>query len=554
LIPGIALNGVFTFRSLGDAERLLARRVRSRRTVVLGGGLLGLEAARAMRRFSTEVIVVEHADRLMARQLDHGAALCLQRHVEKSGIEVVVDDAIRAVLGRHEAEAALSGEMNGTVSGVRLRSGRVVECDTLIVAAGITPNISLAVRAGLALGRGIKVDDRMRTSDPSIYAVGECAEHRGRVYGLVAPGFEQAAVAAHCALGGDANYTGSVAATRLKVLDLPVYSIGAVADEAPELARTTSYVDPQQGVYRSVVRRQGRIVGAIAIGRWDELNRVQEAVTARRRVWPWQWLRLRRAGQLWPATEDAHISEWPASAVVCNCTGVTCGQLRGALAEGCASVVQLSARTGASTVCGSCRPHLEALAGNAAAAEPVRGARWLWAAAMIGAVLAALLLLLPGVPYPETADLPWRWDVLWRSSFYKQVSGYALLTLMAGLAALALRKRVVPAQLGARLSQKLKLGQYSGWRVVHTVLGAGALTVLLVHSGGRFGSNLNFALSLCVVGAALFGVLAGGAQAREHVAPALARRVRRRAFWAHVLTLWPLPVLLAFHVIKTYAF
>jgi nitrite reductase (NADH) large subunit len=535
-IPGIRLAGVFTFRSLSDAERLIARRMRSRRTAVIGGGLLGLEAARAMRRYGTDVCVIEHTDRLMARQLDRGAALVLQRHVERLRIEVLVDDAVKEVIGERD------------VRGLRLRSGRVIDCDTVIVAAGIAPNIDLAVRAGLALGRGVKVDDRMQTSDPAIFAAGECAEHRGRVYGLVAPGLEQAAVLAHCLLGGSSGvslrYTGSVAATRLKVLDLPVFSIGAVGDAVPDLARITTYSDPDGDTYRSVVHRQGRLIGAIAVGSWDELNRAQEAVAARRRVWPWQRLQLSRRGTLWPRTKATAVAEWPDAAVVCNCTGVTCGQLRGALARGNTSVVQLAACTGASTVCGSCKPQLEALAGSAGPAEPVGGARWLWATGIVAAVLATLLLVAPGLPYPSSWDLRWRWDALWRNGLYKQLSGFTLLGLMALLALLSLRKRVRP----------LRLGSFAGWRVVHVLLGAAALLALVVHSGGRFGANLNLALSLSVLGAAAAGALASAALAREHAAPATARRLKRSAFWVHVLALWPLPVLLAFHVLKTYAF
>jgi nitrite reductase (NADH) large subunit len=316
----------------------------------------------------------------------------------------------------------------------------------------------------------------------------------------------------------------------------------------PALARTTTYRDEAKGVYRSAVHRQGRLVGALAIGAWDELNRVQEAVTARRFLWPWHWLRLRRTGQLWPERKAASIAEWPAAAVVCNCTGVTCGQLRAAQAAGCSTAAQLAARTGASTVCGACRPQLELLAGANGPAEPVGGASWLWITGWIGVVFAAALLLLPGLPYPATADVPWHWDALWRNSLYKQVSGFSLLGLMVVLALLSLRKRALPRKLAE------KLGSFANWRVVHTVMGAIALGVLVVHSGGRFGDNLNLLLSACVVGAAGFGAVAGSALAREHTAAAPARRLQRIAFWVHLVLLWPLPVLLAFHVLKTYAF
>ncbi len=188
-VPGVDLAGVYTFRNLDDALRLQARTVRTRVGVVIGGGLLGLEAARAMRRFHTEVWVVEHADRLMPRQLDEDASRALLPQIEAMGIRVRLGEGVRAILGE------------GAVRGVQLRHGQVIACDTVVISTGIAPNIELALSCGLPVGRGIKVDDRMRTADPDIFAVGECAEHRGTVWGLVAPGLEQAAVAARVACG-----------------------------------------------------------------------------------------------------------------------------------------------------------------------------------------------------------------------------------------------------------------------------------------------------------------------------------------------------------------
>ena len=530
-IPGTGLAGVYTFRDMNDAQRLLARRVRSRRTVVLGGGLLGLEAARAMRRFNTEVWVVEHCDRLMPRQLDAGAAEALIKHVRCAGIRVVLADGARAIVGE------------GRVEGVRLRSGETLACDTVVIATGIVPNTRLARQAGLAVGRGIRVDDQLRTSDPHIYAIGECAEHRGQVYGLVAPGLEQAAVVAHVITGGDARYVGSVTATRLKVLRIPVFSVGeAVGEPAFDAARHRVYAEPARGVYRKVVVRSGRLVGAIAVGEWSELSRLQEAVQSRRRVWPWQLARFQRTGLLWSGETRHSVAQWPSSATVCNCTGVTRGRLEEALAAGCATVEELSARTGASTVCGSCRPLLAELIGGTGRPLPARGAKPLFVFSAI-ALTAALLLAFWSMPYPETADLPWRWDQLWRDGFYKQVSGFVLLGFMAALAGLGLRKRLTG----------FRWGDFAAWRVAHAVLGVAALAALLVHTGGRMGDRLNLLLSACVVGATLAGAFAAGVIACDHTLVArAARRLREASLWIHILLLWPLPVLLVFHILKFY--
>ena len=165
-IPGIDKRNVFTFRDLDDAEKLLARVTSSRKVVVLGGGLLGLEAARGMHGRGVKTVVVEHERHLMPRQLNDRAAGLLADHIHGLGIEVITGDGVAEVLGQ------------AAVEGVRLVGGREIACDTLVVCTGIRPNIELARQAELAVGRGIRVDDQMRTSDPDVYAVGECAEHR----------------------------------------------------------------------------------------------------------------------------------------------------------------------------------------------------------------------------------------------------------------------------------------------------------------------------------------------------------------------------------------
>lgn len=532
-IPGATLPGVFTFRDLNDAQRLQARSVRSRVTVVIGGGLLGLEAARAVRRYHTRVIVIEHADRLMPRQLDGEGAAWLARSVSEAGIEVRVSAAVKGIEGGRE------------VSGVLLRTGEVIACDTVIVATGIRPNIELALRAGLPVGRGIKIDDATCTADPCIHAVGECAEHRGEVYGLVAPGLEQAAVAANRISGGEAVYEGSVAATRLKVMGCAVFSIGELDRQgAADTARATAFADPDGDGYRRVVVRQGRVVGAQAVGPWPEMSRVQEAVRSGRRVWPWQRLRFARIGQLWPDSDAGDVRFWPAEATVCNCTGVTRGQLEAAPGRGCRSVEALCAETGAGSVCGSCRPLLSELSG-ADALPAVAGWRAL-AGVGAAALMLALAYLLFAIPFPDTAELAWRWDVIWRDSLWKQASGYTALGAMALLAVIGLRKR------WPRLAA---LWDFAGWRVVHGVLGAVLVAVMLLHTGGRFGDQLDRVMSLMAVAAILSGtVIALVVSRQQDLAPALVRRVQRSATWVHILTLWPLPVLLGVHILKTYYF
>lgn len=533
-IPGIDLPGVYTFRDMDNAMQLAARRVRTHRTVVLGGGLLGIEAARAMQRSNTEVFVVEHYDRLMPRQLDDAASAALKRYAEEAGIQVLLGDGPASIYG------------DTRVEGVQLRSGKMLPCDTVIISAGIRPNVELALRAKLAIGRGVRVDDSMRTSDARIFAVGECTEHRGQVYGLVAPGLEQAAVAAHVLSGGMVQYTGSSAATRLKVLNYPVFSMGEVgAEQLPDFARETVYAVPSKKIHRKVVLRRGRIVGALAMGDWDAIPRLQEAITKQRRIWPWQLWHFRRHGELWSQETAQQVQDWPANTVVCNCTGVTRGQLSAAIAGGCGSVSALSSCTNASSVCGSCKPLLMELLGSETPREAVPAAHKLFGFALAAAVLALVFLLLPGLPFAHSVSVPLHWDSWWRDSFAKQVSGYSLLALALALGVLGLRKRI----------KRFAWGDYAIWRFIHSIVGVGVLLGFLAHTGGHMGSQLNFYLAFSFIAATLAGGVFAALVAREHSLDAVrVRRLKAAALWSHILFLWPLPVLLGFHIAQGYVF
>jgi nitrite reductase (NADH) large subunit len=532
-IPGIHRNGVYTFRNLNDVQLLMARSVRSRRTVVLGGGLLGIEAARALTRHSTSVALVQHAPRLMNRQLDDTAAALLRDHVEAYGIEVILDDSVRDVDG------------DVAVKSLRLQSGRSLECDTLVVAAGIQPNTQLALDARLSIGRGIRVDDRMVTSDPDILAVGECAEHRGQVIGLVAPGFEQAAVAAHILSGGQARYEGSVAATHLKVVGLPVFSIGETGDdENPAHHRVQTFQRPEASLYRKLILRNGRLVGAIGIGDWPEATAVQEAVIHRRRIGPLVQWRFRQQGQLWSERGQDGVAFWPAPATVCNCAAVTRGQLTKAVVGGCQNVECLVEATGAGRVCGSCRPLLAELVGTQAQPAAVTGRR-----SLLWASLASLLVLgafyLPGgfreLGPAQGGVWPQR---LWTDGFWRQVSGYTLLTLGLAALLLSLRKRW----------SRFVFGDYGLWRVAHVALGLSMLGLLVLHTGLRLGNNFNFLLLAGFFLLTKLGSVASAVTAVESRPTRASRRWKQWSTRVHILLAWPLPVLLGFHILSVYYF
>jgi nitrite reductase (NADH) large subunit len=287
-IPGITLAGVFTFRDFRDAQRLIARRVRTRRTIVLGGGLFGLQAARAMLKSRIEVTIIDHSAGLMPRHLDPVAAELLRNHVEHSGVRVVLNTGVRSIYG------------DTRVAGVRLMSGEDIPCDTIILATGLRPRVELAIAAGLPVRTGIRVDDQLRTIDPDIHAVGECSEHRGVVYGLAEPGLEQARTVAAVLAGEQRTYQGSSGALDLKVSGLPVFSAGRVTpDQLGDGDRQLSFRGSGTAQYCKVVLTRGRISGALCIGSGFDTRRLQQAVLERTRVHLWHRWRFSLQGALW---------------------------------------------------------------------------------------------------------------------------------------------------------------------------------------------------------------------------------------------------------------
>jgi nitrite reductase (NADH) large subunit len=251
-VPGADLAGVHTFRDTRDVDLLLALAAKKKRVVVIGGGLLGLEAAYGLAKAGAPVTLIHLMDRLMERQLDLPAANLLKTLVERKGVEVRLNANTARILG------------DSRVEGVELADGRRLAADAVIFAAGIRPNVALAQEAGISVKRGILVDDHLATSAPDIFAIGECAEHRGVCYGLVEPAYEQARVLAQHLAGRPAAYAGSVVATNLKVSGVSVFSagdfIGADGSEAIVLS------DIRRGTYKKLVIAEGRLTGAVLIG------------------------------------------------------------------------------------------------------------------------------------------------------------------------------------------------------------------------------------------------------------------------------------------------
>lgn len=350
-VPGAELPGVVTFRDLDDVDAMLAAAAKGGRAVVIGGGLLGLEAAAGLALKGMTTSVIHLMPTLMERQLDPSAAYLLQRAIEKRGIEILTGANTSAILGSEKVE------------GVRLEDGRTLPADLVVMAVGIRPNTVLAKEAGLEVKRGLVVDDFLRTSDENIFAVGECVEHRGQCYGLVAPLYEMAKTLAATLAGDETQgYAGSVMSTKLKVTGVDLFSAGdfSEGDDKDEIVLR----DPSRGVYKRVVLRNDRIVGAVlygdtADGSWyfDLLKSGADIKEMHNTLIYGQ--SHQGGGTFDPVAQIAALSD---DAEICGCNGVCKGAIVQAItSQSLTSLDDVRSRTKASASCGQCTSKVEAL-------------------------------------------------------------------------------------------------------------------------------------------------------------------------------------------------
>jgi nitrite reductase (NADH) large subunit len=350
-VPGHDFAGVLTYRDLDDVNAMLLAAQSRAKAVVIGGGLLGLEAAAGLQAQGMDVTVVHLMPTLMERQLDPAAGYLLQKALEERGIKVLTKANTKAILG------------NGKVEGVELADGTVISATLVIMAAGIRPNAALAKDAGLAIGRGIVVDHAMRTSDPDIYALGECAEVGGHVYGLVAPLYEMArTAAAHLAGDEAARFVHIDTPTKLKVTGIDVYSLGDFADgdDREEIVLR----DAAAGVYKRLILRDNRIIGTVlfgevADGAWFNDLKKKSANISEMRDTLIFGPAFQGGGALDPG---AAVAALPDDAEICGCNGICKGKITGTIkAKGLTTLDEVRAHTKASASCGTCTGLVEQL-------------------------------------------------------------------------------------------------------------------------------------------------------------------------------------------------
>jgi nitrite reductase (NADH) large subunit len=351
-VPGNQLDGVIAFRDISDVDTMLAVARRANgKAVVIGGGLLGLEAANGLLKQGMDVTVVHLMDCLMERQLDKPAAALLKASLEQKGLKFLMQAQTEAILGKDR------------VAAVRFKDGLEIPADLVVMAVGIRANYALADKIGLHCERGVVVNDTMQTFDPRIYAVGECVQHRGQTYGLVAPLFEQARVCAnHLAHIGIARYEGSMTSTKLKVTGIDLFSAGDfVGDDNTE---DLIFQDPGRGVYKKVVLKDNRIKGAVMYGDtidgtwYFELMRDNTDVSDFRDNLLFGQAHLGDSGH----GDDNRVAAMADKAEICGCNGVCKGDIVNAITrKNLFTLEDVRAHTKASSSCGSCTGLVEAL-------------------------------------------------------------------------------------------------------------------------------------------------------------------------------------------------
>ncbi|MFY0781225.1 nitrite reductase large subunit NirB [Peribacillus simplex] len=339
-VTGVDKEGVIAFRTIEDCQKMIDTSRKYKKAVVIGGGLLGLEAARGLLNLGMEVNVVHLAEHLMERQLDSTASILLQKELENQGMHFLLQKETQEIIGNERVER------------VRFKDGTELEADLVVMAAGVRPNIQLAKESGIDINRAIIVNDYLETSVANIYAVGECAEHQGIVYGLVKPLYEQGEVLAkHICEMKCQGYQGSVLSTQLKVSGVELFSVGDFLGD--ETTKSITTFDELDGIYKKVVFQGRKIIGAVLYGDTKASTRLLDMILKRQEV------SSEEKGALFqtPGTTEGLIASMANHDIICNCNAVSKGAIIDAVQnKGLTTVEQVKQCTKASGSCGGCKP------------------------------------------------------------------------------------------------------------------------------------------------------------------------------------------------------
>lgn len=339
-LPGADKEGVISFRTIEDCEKMIETSANYKKAVVIGGGLLGLEAARGLLNLGMNVDVVHLAGYLMERQLDSEASRMLQKELEAQGMNFLLEKASDEIIG------------NERVEGLRFKDGSEIKADLVVMAVGVRPNVQLAKDSGIETNRGIIVDDFMATGSPDIYAVGECAEHRGMVYGLVKPLYEQGKVLANHLCGKEtAGYSGSVLSTQLKISGVEVFSVGQFTPD--DTVKSIQYHNQVEAVYKKVFFRGNKAVGAVLYGDAREGPRLLDTIVKQKIVSDMDKPSLLES----PDPADSFVASLPQTEHICTCNAVSKGSIIQAVQQKqLTTPEEVKKCTKASSSCGGCKP------------------------------------------------------------------------------------------------------------------------------------------------------------------------------------------------------
>lgn len=339
-VTGVDKEGVIAFRTIEDCQKMIETSRKHKKAVVIGGGLLGLEAARGLLNLGMEVHVVHIADYLMERQLDSTASLLLQKELENQGMNFLLKKETQELIGNERVER------------VRFKDGTELDADLVVMAAGVRPNIQLAKESGIDTNRAIIVNDYLETSIPEIYAVGECAEHQGVVYGLVKPLYEQGEVLAKHICGMKCSgYHGSVLSTQLKISGVELFSVGDFLGD--ETTKSITTFDELDSVYKKLVFQDRKIIGAVLYGDTNNSSRLLDMIVKRQEVSSEE----KRALFQSPNTAEGLIASMANHEIICHCNAVSKGGIIEAVQnKGLTTVEQVKQCTKASGSCGGCKP------------------------------------------------------------------------------------------------------------------------------------------------------------------------------------------------------
>ena len=528
-IPGTELKDVYTYRNCADVDEIRYISRHKKHAVVIGGGLLGIEAADFLKFQGLETHIIEMADFLMPRQLTPDAANLLKDKIEAKGFTIHTGTSTKAMT-RKDGKIILT-----------LANDKTIETDLVVISAGIRPNSDIAAQAGLkcAPRGGIICNDELTTSDPNIFVMGECARHNDTIYGLVAPGYKMAEILAKRLAGDKTTFTGADTSTRLKMLGEQVISIGAALQPYP------SYTYSDGKHYRMLVCHNMKLIGAIGVGDWEESGQIQAAVQNYMQLTDKELKTFVKTGRLWE--QAPALEKWPDSTIICNCRQVTKGEIITCF-KTCNDADKVQAQTGAGSVCGSCQPTVAQLCGKNIELRQKPSIGMMLSSSFC---LIALLVICYSPVFwniDSYKSSSYSFSEFLRSYLMRQVTGYTILGFALLAALIGVRKRW----------NRFTFGRFSTWRISHAMFALLSLIALMFHTGFSSGKNLNSWLFYSFISMNFFGVLTGFTASFEFFGTnklsAFCRRWRPQMTFIHLLIFWPLPALLIFHIIQAYRF